>query len=66
MTRDFAKDFAGPVIADLNKKNAIRVGIALDCAILFGVLEYIDGNESLKINRDVLQRSYDEKVARLK
>lgn len=48
------RDFAGPVIADLNKKNAIRV------------LEYIDGNESLKINRDVLQRSYDEKVARLK
>jgi hypothetical protein len=63
--RNFMTDFCAPAMRDLSPKQAQHVGIALDCAILFGVLEYIEGNESLRVSKEVLQRTYDEKIARL-
>lgn len=57
--------FARPAISGLNKKAAIKVGIALDCAIIFGILEYVSGNPSLRIPQEDLQKLYDEKIARL-
>jgi hypothetical protein len=57
--------FCGPAIKGLNKKAAIKVGIALDCAIMFGILEYISGNESLRLPKEELQKLYDEKIQRL-
>lgn len=58
-------DFCMPAIKGLNKKAAIKVGIALDCAIMFGVLEYIAGNESLRLPPERLQEIYNEKLERL-
>jgi hypothetical protein len=63
--RNFGKDFCLPATKNLNKKNACVVGIALDAAILFGILEYIDGNAWSKLSKETLQELYDEKVARL-
>jgi hypothetical protein len=58
-------DFCAPAIKGLNKKAAIKVGIALDVAILFGVLEYIEGNESLRLPPERLKEIYQEKLERL-
>ena len=57
--------FCLPAIKDLNRKAAIKVGIALDCAIMFGILEYLGGNESLRLPPDELQKLYDEKIRKL-
>jgi hypothetical protein len=62
--RDFQADFCLPAIKGLNRKEAARVGLALDCAIAFGVLEYAEGNTSLQDLRAV-RELYAEKVARL-
>jgi hypothetical protein len=59
-------DFASLAMRGLNKKEAVRVGIALDCAIIFGVLEYLDSNESLYVSRVALQALYNEKLERLR
>lgn len=59
-------DFCMPAIQGLNKKAAIKVGIALDCAILFGVLEYASGNESLRLPIDQIQKMYEEKLEKLR
>jgi hypothetical protein len=63
--RDFQKDFCAPAIAGLSRKQALRVGIALDCAIAFGALEAQQGNESLK-DSPQLEAAYWDKVMRLK
>jgi hypothetical protein len=63
MSRDFATDFCIHAIKDLSPQQAARVGLALDCAILFGVLEARAGNESLQ--GPALDRLYLEKIARL-
>ena len=63
--RDFQKDFCGPAIAGLKRKEAQRVGIALDAAIAFGVLEYLDGNSSLQ-DRQAIEAKYWDNVLRLK
>jgi hypothetical protein len=63
--RNFQEDFCRPAMAGLTKKQANRVGIALDCAIAFGILEYITGNESLQ-DRAQLEAAYWDKVMRLK
>jgi len=42
------REFTSLAISGLNKKDGRRVGKALDVAILFGVMEYVGGNESLK------------------
>jgi hypothetical protein len=55
-------DFCAPVLNTLNSK----VGIALDAAIIFGVMEYITGNESLRLPLEELQKLYDEKIKRLR
>lgn len=65
LSRDFQKDFCAPAIAGLSRKEANRVGLALDCAIAFGILEYLDGNESLR-DRTVIEAAYWDKVMRLK
>jgi len=57
--------FIRPAIKGLNKKAAIKVGIALDAAIIFGILEYLGGNESVRLPQDDLQKLYDEKIQRL-
>ena len=55
-------DFCKLATNGLNKKAAIKVGIALDAAILFGILEYTSGNESLCMPLDKMQKLYDEKL----
>ena len=65
MSRNFQVDFCGPAMNDLSMNQGRRVGLALDVAILFGVLEFLDGNASLSLPRDMLERIYAEKVERL-
>jgi hypothetical protein len=45
----------------LKDSDAARVGKALDCAIIFGILEYLDGNSSLQ-SAQQLRDVYDSKV----
>jgi hypothetical protein len=58
-------DFVLPAIKNQDKLNALKIALACDCAILFGVIEYIGGNESLRLPRDELQGAYDSKLKRL-
>ena len=44
---DFQQDFCAPAMHDLTQGQRERIGIALDAAIAFGVLEYLGGNASL-------------------
>jgi hypothetical protein len=62
--RDFGSDFCLPALSGLNRKEAARVALALDAAILFGVLEYAEGNTSLQ-DLGAVRKRYAEKVARL-
>ena len=59
-------DFCLPAMTGLNKKAAIKVGIALDAAIVFGILEYMNGNASLCLPKEELQRMYDAKITKLR
>ena len=63
--RNFQLDFCIPAFTGLTKTQANRVGLALDCAVAFGVLEYLDGNGSLQ-DRAQLEAAYWDKVLRLK
>jgi hypothetical protein len=63
--RNFATDFAVPSLQGLSKKERARVALALDAAILFGVLEYSEGNASLQ-HLPAVRALYAEKVNRLK
>ena len=60
--RDFGEDFCRPAMLGLNKKEARRVGMALDCAILYGILERLAGNPSLQGEADALGKVYADKV----
>jgi len=62
--RDFQIDFCLPAIRGLRRKQSQRVAIALDAAIAFGVLEYLDGNESMK-DRAAIESRYRDCVQRL-
>lgn len=55
---------ASHAIKGLKKKDAIRVALALDCAIAFGALS-AHKNESL-MNKQAVEFSYQEKLSRLK
>lgn len=59
--RNFQSDFCLPAIKKLNAEQSARVGKALDCAIIFGILEYLDGNPSLQ-NAAQLREVYESKV----
>lgn len=63
--RNFQVDFLAPALTGLGSQAASRVGMALDCAIVFGALEGQRGNESLKDNES-LERGYWRKVEQLK
>ena len=65
MARDFQDDFLRPALQGLSKKDAIRVGIALDAAICFGVLEAAAGNPSLQ-DRAAVEAKYLDNVSRLR
>lgn len=55
-SRDFTKDFCTPAITGLRRRDALRVGKALDAAIAFGALEHANDNESLQDIRAVEAR----------
>jgi hypothetical protein len=59
--RNFQSDFCLPAMKGLKDSDAARVGKALDCAIIFGILEYLDGNSSLQ-SAQQLRDVYDSKV----
>lgn len=63
--REFVADFCGPAIKGLKPRDAQRVAIALDAAIAFGALEYVEGNESLQNMQEVSAKYWDN-VMRLK
>lgn len=65
MKKQNRTDFCAAAMKGLNRKEARRVGIALDCAIMFGIMEYMDGNESLHMKREAMQQVYDFKLAML-
>ena len=65
MARDFRYDFLIPALRDLSPEQGRQVAIALDAAICFGVLEAMDGSESLQ-NRALVEAKYADNVARLK
>lgn len=54
--RDFQTDFCLPAISGLSRRDAQRVGKALDAAIAFGALEHANDNESLQDIRAVEAR----------
>lgn len=65
MKRDFAEDFLLPAVNHLPSADKTRIAIALDCAVAFGALELLDGNESL-MDQAALEKKYAENVKRLK
>lgn len=62
--RNFQLDFLAPALSGLSKQQAIRVGMALDAAICFGVLEHAQGNASLG-DLAVVEAKYWNVVGRL-
>jgi|HubBroStandDraft_6_1064221.scaffolds.fasta_scaffold161259_2 hypothetical protein len=63
-TRDFQRDFCEPAMVGLVPEEMLRVALALDAAIMFGVLEYVDGNPSFQ-DLEAVRKLYEAKVARL-
>jgi hypothetical protein len=63
--RNFEEDFCGPAMKGLTQSQRVRIAIALDAAIIFGVLEYVKGNESLH-DQQALRQRYWFNVGRLK
>jgi hypothetical protein len=63
--RNFEEDFCAPALKGLTRAERDRIGIALDTAIIFGVLEYVKGNESLH-DQEALRQRYWFNVGRLK
>jgi hypothetical protein len=63
--RDFRTDFCLPAMSGLTAAQCVKIGLALDCAIAYGALEMLDGNESL-LDPPALAAAYADKVARLK
>lgn len=58
--------FMEPVLKKFPRyQDSVLIAKACDAAILFGVLEYLNGNESLKVPREQLQALYDGKIAEL-
>lgn len=63
--RDFQEDFLKRALTGLTSTQQVRVAVALDAAICFGVLESHGDNESLKDIKSV-EGKYWASVERLK
>lgn len=63
--RDFTRDFLVPALQGLSGKQKIKIAIALDAAIAFGALEYVEGNDSFK-DTAAVEVKYWDNVLRLK
>ena len=58
--------FIIPIMKRLpHRGQQLAVAKACDAAILFGILEYLRGNESLRLPQETLQAMYDAKIAEL-
>jgi hypothetical protein len=58
--------FMEPVLKKFPRyQDSVLIAKACDAAILFGVLEYLNGNDSLKVPKDQLQALYEGKIAEL-
>jgi hypothetical protein len=62
---NFQDEFVKPALKGLPMEHIARIGLALDCAVMFGALEKMRGNVSLSDQRLVEER-YKIKVAQLK
>lgn len=64
MPRDHI-EFTALAVQGLTPEQAERVGVALDCAVAFGALEFMDNNSSLQ-NYGVVREAFDQKLERLR
>jgi hypothetical protein len=63
--RNFETDFCLPAIEGLTRTQALRVGKALDAAVCFAILEFNDGNPSLK-DIPAVETRYRQLIGELK